>query len=274
MARPSLFTHRKFTRLARLLGKRYRAVGVLEMVWAHAYQDGDDRLGTVEDLEFMVDWDGEPGECASALVESGFLDLVDGELFVHDLFDHAPDYVMKRSHKETERRKVKRCEQCSGEYHNPDSRSMYCSDACKTAAYRSRQGPSLPTVTEASVTITDSNRCVTDSDRTPAPAPAPAPAPIPNQVDTEDKPRPPRKKFEPPSPKQVAEYAASKDLAIDANRFVDHYMSKGWLVGKSPMKDWQAAVRNWASNNLTPAAKSKADDENAKYMAMYPEKFQ
>jgi hypothetical protein len=27
--------------------------------------------------------------------------------------------------------------------------------------------------------------------------------------------------------------------------FTDFYAAKGWLVGKSPMKDWRAAVRTW-----------------------------
>ncbi len=31
----------------------------------------------------------------------------------------------------------------------------------------------------------------------------------------------------------------------EAERFVDFYSSKGWVVGKAPMKDWKAAVRNW-----------------------------
>lgn len=35
---------------------------------------------------------------------------------------------------------------------------------------------------------------------------------------------------------------------IEAGRFFDFYESKGWLVGKAPMKNWQAAVRNWARN--------------------------
>jgi hypothetical protein len=30
-----------------------------------------------------------------------------------------------------------------------------------------------------------------------------------------------------------------------AEKFMDFYISKGWVVGKSPMKDWKAAVRNW-----------------------------
>jgi len=36
------------------------------------------------------------------------------------------------------------------------------------------------------------------------------------------------------------------DKALDeATKFLDHYESNGWKVGKNPMKSWQAAVRNW-----------------------------
>lgn len=39
---------------------------------------------------------------------------------------------------------------------------------------------------------------------------------------------------------------ASKDkIAAEAKNFVDYYESKGWLVGKAPMKDWEAAARRW-----------------------------
>lgn len=57
-----------------------------------------------------------------------------------------------------------------------------------------------------------------------------------------------------PSPEEVAEYAAAYaaskgiDLAstdFDPERFVDFYAQKGWMVGKSRMKDWKASVRNW-----------------------------
>ena len=30
-----------------------------------------------------------------------------------------------------------------------------------------------------------------------------------------------------------------------ARTFIDYYEAKGWVVGKSPMKDWSSAVRNW-----------------------------
>ena len=61
-------------------------------------------------------------------------------------------------------------------------------------------------------------------------------------------------RFRAPSPEEVAEYAAAYaaskgiDLAstdFDPERFVDFYAQKGWMVGKSRMKDWKASVRNW-----------------------------
>ena len=31
---------------------------------------------------------------------------------------------------------------------------------------------------------------------------------------------------------------------MDPQGFVDFYAAKGWLIGKTPMKDWKAACRN------------------------------
>lgn len=36
---------------------------------------------------------------------------------------------------------------------------------------------------------------------------------------------------------------------FNAERFFDFYESNGWKVGKNPMKDWKATVRNWIGNN-------------------------
>ena len=30
--------------------------------------------------------------------------------------------------------------------------------------------------------------------------------------------------------------------------FINFYESKGWLIGKTKMKDWQAAIRTWEKN--------------------------
>lgn len=51
--------------------------------------------------------------------------------------------------------------------------------------------------------------------------------------------------FVPPSVADVVAYAHSIGFDLDAGRFIDHYVSNGWCVGKAQMKDWQAAVRNW-----------------------------
>jgi hypothetical protein len=34
----------------------------------------------------------------------------------------------------------------------------------------------------------------------------------------------------------------------EASRFLANHESKGWLIGKSPMKDWKAACRTWKLN--------------------------
>ena len=39
------------------------------------------------------------------------------------------------------------------------------------------------------------------------------------------------------------------DTNAMAEGFVDFYASKGWLVGKSKMKDWRAAARRWYKSN-------------------------
>lgn len=65
-----------------------------------------------------------------------------------------------------------------------------------------------------------------------------------------------RKRFTPPTADEVRVYAKEKGFSIDAERFVNFYESKGWTVGKSPMKDWRASVRNWASRDREQTATS------------------
>ena len=37
---------------------------------------------------------------------------------------------------------------------------------------------------------------------------------------------------------------AERHSPVDPQGFIDFYASKGWMVGKTPMKDWKAACRN------------------------------
>lgn len=52
-------------------------------------------------------------------------------------------------------------------------------------------------------------------------------------------------RFVKPTPDEVTRYAYKIGFVLDGNVFCDFYESKGWMVGKSPMKVWMAAVRTW-----------------------------
>ena len=63
-----------------------------------------------------------------------------------------------------------------------------------------------------------------------------------------------RKRFTAPTVDEVEAYAKEKGYTgFSAQRFVDYYESKGWVVGKnSPMRDWRASVRSWVARDSEP----------------------
>lgn len=54
-----------------------------------------------------------------------------------------------------------------------------------------------------------------------------------------------RERFAPPSVEEVREYIAEKGYRFDAESFVAFYESKGWKVGREPMRSWKAACTTW-----------------------------
>jgi hypothetical protein len=52
-------------------------------------------------------------------------------------------------------------------------------------------------------------------------------------------------KFTPPILEEIQAYCKERKNDVDAQRFIDFYTAKGWMVGKNKMKDWKAAVRTW-----------------------------
>lgn len=59
-----------------------------------------------------------------------------------------------------------------------------------------------------------------------------------------------RKTFIAPTVEEVKAYCIERKNNVDAEQFVDYYSAKGWIVGKSPMKDWKASVRTWERNGF------------------------
>lgn len=68
-----------------------------------------------------------------------------------------------------------------------------------------------------------------------------------------DKDKPPSGvcRFAPPTLEDVKEYCMERGNGVDAQRFIDFYEMKGWMVGKNKMKDWKAAVRTWERNGTS-----------------------
>lgn len=69
-----------------------------------------------------------------------------------------------------------------------------------------------------------------------------------------------RKRFVKPTISDIEQYCSEKNISINAQQFIDYYESNGWKVGRNSMKDWQATVRRWASNNY---GKKKSNKDKA-----------
>ena len=86
-----------------------------------------------------------------------------------------------------------------------------------------------------------------------------------------------RPRFVPPTVEQVAEYVRSRGSSVDPQGFIDFYEAKGWMVGRTPMKDWKAACRNAESwerwkNQLQPPPRKTGHltvDENGEEVVRF-----
>lgn len=58
----------------------------------------------------------------------------------------------------------------------------------------------------------------------------------------------PNPKFKKPTLEELKEYANKQGYTWDVGHFYDYYESNGWKVGKSQMKSWESAMRNWDRN--------------------------
>ena len=55
-----------------------------------------------------------------------------------------------------------------------------------------------------------------------------------------------RRRFAPPALSELKDYINKMKYNVNPENFIDFYTTKGWMVGKNKMQDWQAAVRTWA----------------------------
>jgi hypothetical protein len=60
---------------------------------------------------------------------------------------------------------------------------------------------------------------------------------------------PPRARFVPPTLEEAKAEALKNGMPEkEGQAFIDHHQAKGWVIGRTPMKDWRAAMRTWKRN--------------------------
>jgi hypothetical protein len=208
------YRHPKLFDLAAKLGiSRAAAIGHLELLWdwtGDVAPQGD--IGKWPDTAIAgaADWTGDPSSFVDALVSARWLDRSNDFRLV---IHDWPDHCQEWIRKKLFRSKSGFCPHY-GQTNNADSApvSRQCLDSVATFA-----PPSNPSL---------SNPIQTDAARTK------------------------KARFNPPTMGEVRGYCETAGIDIDAQRFIDHYTANGWKVGRSAMKDWQAAVRNWAKNDF------------------------
>ena len=71
-------------------------------------------------------------------------------------------------------------------------------------------------------------------------------------------------RFQKPTIEEIRQYCQEKGYNVDAEQFFNFYESKGWVVGKSPMKNWRAAVSTWKKREKeVPRRKRESRKESA-----------
>ena len=103
MARPCLDRNPKFKLLVMRLKSKVFARGVLELLWDAANECGDPVFKNRDHIMAIIEIPDTA--VVDALVDTGFLDVADGDrLVVHDYWVHTPEYVRKRRRRELQRK--------------------------------------------------------------------------------------------------------------------------------------------------------------------------
>lgn len=127
-------------------------------------------------------------------------------------------------------------------------------DNSKNNRHRNRGGrPKKTTVTEEETPVCDEETTVTEVSKTGNPGFADAePKPIQSNTDQTKPIKEKGVRFTPPTVEEVRAYCVEKGFTFDPEAFVAFYESKGWKVGRNPMKSWKAACTTWQKREGAP----------------------
>jgi len=210
----------------RKLKKRLGAAGCWSLIglwlWTADNRPDGELVGmTIEDIELVADWEGEPGALVEALRDLRLLDAVDDHHAVHGWAEHQP-WVSNRDQRIAAAKRA-----ANARWHRSDDLTR-ASEA---------DAQSMPAA------------CVTDTQRMPDASGSGAPNPNPTQTQTQrlevNTKTKVRRTFTPPAIEEVVAYCHERGNSVDAQQWFNHYMANGWKVGRNPMVDWKASVRTW-----------------------------
>lgn len=244
MALPGFRNHPKFRRLVALLRMpEAHVLGHVEMMWEVAYEAGNAVLGDSLDVELAAGWVGDEGALTRGLMtcggstRAGLIEETEpgsGVFQVHDLLDHAPDYVESRRKRIEEKGRDKVCDRCGSLFRTSDPKSRFCGDACRKADWRDRQRSDHATDAGRSATHGDADATQRDEPETDAGRSATQMSRSETNVPTTtrpDQPRPdqststpfggvgglkpePEKPAKPPKPPRVPSWGKSHDPEV------------------------------------------------------------
>jgi hypothetical protein len=238
-----------------LVETRAHIRGHLELLWEVAYECGDPVIGDSTDIELAADWQGEPGKFCEAILtcggrgHAGFIEeLPDepGHYQIHDLYDHAPDYVRKRMDRELARK----------------AKGITVSQLRAQAGRKGAAAKwgSADTAEKNSNRLTNGDVCHDDDGKRMANGRTPAPAPARAHKSA--------RTFVKPSIEDVRAYCLERKNHVDPQSWLDYYTARGWkFKGGQPMKDWKAAVRTWERNGFSQGSGEAKKSEPIKYRA-------
>jgi len=66
-----------------------------------------------------------------------------------------------------------------------------------------------------------------------------------------------RNVFKAPCVDEIVSYCRERNNNVDGAYFYDYYKTRGWLLGKTKMRDWKAAIRTWERNNKDTVPKQE-----------------
>ncbi len=203
------FTHRKTKKLIAVLG--LQGAWSLLNLWARAAESRPKgKLHDMDEMDIALDaqWPGNPQEFCSALLQLHWLDRNGDGVYEIHDWEQHQGWV------------------CHAPERSQRARENIEKRWGKVRAKKARKQGSIRSEYDS---YSGSN--------TPSPSPSPSPLPSPRKDNTI-----------PPIFESVKAYCEARKNTVDPQRFFDHYASRGWMIGKNKMKDWQAAVRTWEQN--------------------------